>query len=64
MTIITVTSPAPACILPATHPARAHIPACKTDVRRTFAPHWPDHRLCDDYEHVERTDWLSNGEFK
>lgn len=33
--------PLPSCTLWATHPSRAHIPAIKTDVRRTWSEHTP-----------------------
>jgi hypothetical protein len=51
-------TPAPSCLLPITHPARALIPAEHTDVSRT----WSEHSLFDlgdDYDRVQRDDWLS-----
>jgi hypothetical protein len=54
---IEFTTPAPSCLLPATHRSRAVTPACNTDIRRTISEHTlPD---LDDYDRVLRDDWLS-----
>jgi len=46
---MTFTHPFPWCLLQATHRARAHVPACQTDIRRTFAEHDP--RRLDGWKH-------------
>jgi len=51
------------CPLPITHPARAYVPACSTDVAKTWREHSAN-ELKDDYELVESQDWIGNGEFK
>lgn len=56
MNHIEISAPAPHCPLPACHPARAHVPACQTDVARTFAEH-STLDLLDDYD---RTDALGH----
>lgn len=38
---MTFTHPFPWCLLQSTHRARAYIPACQTDIRRTIAEHDP-----------------------
>lgn len=53
---ITVDRPAPACILHATNPARAHVPACQTDVAKTFSEH--DLSILDSYELTDRLGYL------
>ncbi len=58
MNIIEFTEPAPSCLLPATHPARAHTPACKTDVAETWNRH-SVYQLGDDYDRVQAEDYLS-----
>jgi hypothetical protein len=58
MSIIEHAGPAPSCTLPILNPARAHIPAGDTDVRRT----WKQYSvldLVDDYGMVDAQDWLS-----
>jgi hypothetical protein len=56
--MIEFATPAPSCPLPITHPARAIVPACKTDVRRTWNEH-ALYELGDDYDRVLRDDWMS-----
>ena len=58
MNHIEFASPCPSCPLPITHPARAVVPACQTDVRRTWNEHAPL-PYGDDYDRVMRDDWLS-----
>lgn len=58
MNVLEFATPAPSCIVPATNPARAHIPALDTDVTRT----WREYSvldLVDDYGLVEHQDWMS-----
>lgn len=57
MNHIEISHPAPHCPLPACHPARAHVPACKTDVARTFAEH-STLDLLDDYERTDALGYL------
>jgi hypothetical protein len=65
--VIEFSSPAPSCLVPITHPARSHIPACSVDVAET----WRQHSLTDgignirdDYELTERSAHLDlMGEF-
>jgi hypothetical protein len=60
--VIEFSSPAPSCLIPITHPARAvlHEP----DVATTWA-HYSTADLQDDYELVQSQDWLSaQGGFK
>ncbi len=65
MNIIEFSTPAPSCLIPATHPARAYVPAHKTDVRKTIAPYWPDYSMCDDYDLTDRLGYLEQpGRFK
>lgn len=62
MKALIVDTPAPACILRCTDPARAHVSSVNTDVRRTWEPHRPIHapqHYGDDYDLVIRQDWLS-----
>jgi len=62
--ILEVTTPRPACVLPAAHPARAHVAASNTDVAATWEPHRPIQHQ-DDYDLVERDAWLETpGTFK
>lgn len=64
MNHIEISTPAPHCPLSACHPARAHVPACQTDVARTFAEH-STIDLLDDYDLTSRTDYLEQmGAFK
>jgi hypothetical protein len=51
------------CVLSQLHPSCAYIPACKTNIARTFAEH-STADLMDDYEKTDSLDWLSNGSFK
>lgn len=51
-------TPAPYCVLLITHPARAHTPACKTDVAETWNRH-SVYQLGDDYDRVQAEDYLS-----
>ena len=63
MNYVEVTTPHPACILLSTHPLR-HIELDKTDISRTFAMHTPMHTPTlygDDYDRVQRDDWLDRG---
>ena len=56
------TTPHPVCILHIHDPARAHVPACQTDVARTFSENTPIHQAQaygDDYDLVINQDWLS-----
>lgn len=61
-------TPNPVCILHISDPARAHVPACQTNVARTFsenAPIHPAQTYGDDYDLVNNQDWLSSpGGFK
>lgn len=57
MNVILFNTPAPSCLVPMTHPARAHIPASDTNVRRTFDEH-STLDLLDDYDLTSRTDYL------
>lgn len=50
-------TPAPHCPLPVYHPARAYVPAYKTDVARTFAEH-STLDLLDDYERTDALGYL------
>jgi hypothetical protein len=50
MNSVTWLYPAPKCVLPITHPARAH-DKDEPDVRRT----WEQHVVGDDYDAVERS---------
>lgn len=56
--IIEFSTPAPSCLVPITHPARAHIPACNVDVSETWNRH-SVYQLGDDYDRVLAEDWLS-----
>jgi hypothetical protein len=57
MNIIEFSSPAPSCLIPVTHPARAveRVP----DVARTFKQHMTTD-LHGDYEKTDSLDWPSN----
>ena len=59
MNSVTWLYPAPSCPIPAMHPARAHIPASHTDVSKTWEQHKPIVYTPDDYDMVQRDDWLS-----
>lgn len=58
--VIEFSNPAPSCLIPITHPARAHTPACKTNVAETFSRH-SVYQLGDDYDRVNADDWLDRG---
>lgn len=58
MTHIEFATPLPSCMPLITHPARAVVPACQTDVRRTWNEHAPM-QCGDDYDRVAGDDWLS-----
>ena len=58
MNVIEFLTPAPSCLIPITHPARAV--SREADVSRTFAQYRTSD-LLDDYELVQSQDWLSNG---
>lgn len=49
---------APSCLVPLTHPARAVVPACKTDVGKTIAEH--DFSYLDDYDLTDRLGYLES----
>ena len=49
---------ATSCTIPATHPARAHVPPLETDVQRTFNEHTPVAAICDDYDNCDRLGYL------
>ena len=59
--IIEFSSPAPSCIVPITHPARAVLR--EPNVATTWA-HYSTADLQDDYELTASLDWLTNGSFK
>ena len=59
--VIVFSAPAPSCLIPITHPARAV--SRDADVSRTFAQ-YRTNDLKDDYELVQSHDWLSNGDFR
>lgn len=64
MKAIIVETPRPYCILNLADPARAHVPACQTDVRRTFSEH-STLDLLDDYERTDALGYLEQaGAFK
>lgn len=63
MTNITWLHPAPYSVLPITHPARAH-DRNEPDVSRTWEQHAPIRYVPDDYERVQKDDWLEIGAFK
>lgn len=53
------TTHAPYCPLPITDKRRGYVTADKTDIRRTFEMHTPVYG--DDYDLVNRQDWLDKG---
>lgn len=64
MKAIIVETPRPYCILNLADPARAHVPACQTDVAATWDQHKPVQML-DDYDLTDRLGYLETmGEFK
>lgn len=58
MNVIEFSTPAPSCLIPITHPARAV--SRDADVSRTFAQYRTTD-LLDDYELVQSHDWLDGG---
>lgn len=52
MNVIEFQTPAPSCLVPVTHPARAVTPAIKTNVSKTIKEH--DLSLLDDYDLTDR----------
>ena len=63
MNIIEFSSPAPSCLVPLTHPARAVVTSINTDVGRTIAEH--DLSILDSYELTDRLGYLEQmGEWK
>ncbi|HMM53305.1 MAG TPA: hypothetical protein PKD87_17070 [Burkholderiaceae bacterium] len=63
MNIIEFSSPAPSCLIPLTHPARAVVSSINTDVGRTIAEH--DLSILDSYELTDRLGHLEQaGEFR
>lgn len=59
--IIEFTTPAPSCVIPVTHPARAVLR--ESNVATTWA-HYSTADLQDDYERVQSMDWLEMGGFQ
>jgi hypothetical protein len=59
--VIEFSSPAPSCLIPITHPARAV--ETGADVARTFELYRTTD-LMDDYSLTDSLDWLSNRRFK
>lgn len=58
MNIIVKNKPAPHCDIPFGHPLfRGYVPSERTDIRRTWAKAAPAYG--DDYDRVQRDDWLS-----
>ena len=55
---VTWLKPAPCCVIPALHPARAHVPSVKTDVAETWKLH-DIGDIRDDYQMVQDDDWMS-----
>lgn len=60
------------CTLPLTHPARAYVPSHQQTTERlaeTFRQYYPIrvspvHRVGDDYDAVQRDEFLRKGEYK
>jgi hypothetical protein len=60
MNTLLVSHPAPACILPIDHPARAVINSTKTDIRQTFNLHrHAPYPTGDDHDRMQADDCLS-----
>ena len=63
MNIIEFSSPAPSCLVPLTHPARAVVASINTDVGRTIAEH--DLSILDSYDLTDRLGYLEqDGAFR
>ena len=58
--VIEFQKPVPSCLLPVTHPARCHTPACSVNVAETFNRH-ALYELGDDFDRVQADDWLDRG---
>ena len=61
MNIVTIQKPAPHCPIPYGHPLhKGYVPAEETKIWRT----WERFSAGDDYDRVQREDWLEVGGFK